>query len=157
MDDVSVAAPLHPAADGSGTADFAQLLMTMSQQPAPVDPAPLPAQPDCSRTVRPSNVKKRLRSETDDEIPVDATAKGAQRLDPSKNPDTRVRPPKAATKLLAEHTWRHIRLPNAESACEGEDIVVLWAHYTHPEAMPLSKARSFLNFDLSRYASGEGD
>ena len=57
------------------------------------------------------------------------TAKGEQRLGPG---DNRVRPPKAATKLLPEAKWRHIRLPDVESALEGEDWVVMWAQFKHP-------------------------
>lgn len=61
------------------------------------------------------------------------TAKGEQRMGPG---DNRVRPPKAATKLLPEAKWRHIRLPDVESALEGEDWVVMWAQYKHPGEPP---------------------
>jgi hypothetical protein len=76
------------------------------------------------------------------------TKKGATRIGPG---DNRVRPPKAATKLLPEAKWRHIRLPDVESALEGEDIVVLWGHYKYPESLPRNKAEGHLNFVWRHY------
>lgn len=78
----------------------------------------------------------------------DLTKKGVLRLGPG---DNRVRPPKAATKLLPEAKWRHIRMPDVESALEAEDWVVMWAHFTHPDVLPKPKAEGLLNFRLSHY------
>lgn len=85
----------------------------------------------------------------------DLTTKGRLRLDADRRSlDTRVRPPKAATKLIPD-TWRHIRLPEAVSACKGEDLVVMWAFYNYPEAIPYAKAASLLNYKIETYTSGE--
>jgi hypothetical protein len=80
------------------------------------------------------------------------TKKGATRMGPG---DNRVRPPKAATKLLPEAKWRHIRLPDVQSALEAEDIVVLWGHYKFPEALPRNKAESHLNFVWRHYKDSQ--
>ena len=56
------------------------------------------------------------------------TAKGHVRLGPG---DNRVRPPKAATKLL-NSKWRHIRLPTVQAALEAEDWVVMFCHLRNP-------------------------
>ncbi len=80
------------------------------------------------------------------------TKKGATRMGPG---DNRVRPPKAATKLLPEAKWRHIRLPDVQSALEAEDIVVLWGHYKYPEALPRSKAEGHLNFLWRHYKDSQ--
>jgi len=65
------------------------------------------------------------------------TKKGALRLGPG---DNRVRPPKAATKLLPQPKWRHIRLPDVASALEAEDWVVMFVHFKYPG--------SFVFYDL---------
>lgn len=67
--------------------------------------------------------------------------------------DNRVRPPKAAAKLVPG-TWRHIRLENAFYARQAEDAVVLWAHYAFPEDMPGSKAASLMNYEMGAYTAG---
>ena len=59
----------------------------------------------------------------------DLTKKGTLRLGPG---DNRVRPPKAATKLLPQAKWRHIRLPDVVSALEAEDWVVMFVHFKYP-------------------------
>lgn len=59
----------------------------------------------------------------------DLTKKGTLRLGPG---DNRVRPPKAATKLLPRAKWRHIRLPDVVSALEAEDWVVMFVHFKYP-------------------------
>jgi len=59
----------------------------------------------------------------------DLTRKGSLRLGPG---DNRVRPPKAATKLLPHAKWRHIRLPDVVSALEAEDWVVMFVHFKYP-------------------------
>jgi hypothetical protein len=59
----------------------------------------------------------------------DLTKKGTLRLGPG---DNRVRPPKAATKLLPGAKWRHIRLPDVVSALEAEDWVVMFVHFKYP-------------------------
>jgi len=56
------------------------------------------------------------------------TSKGHVRLGPG---DNRVRPPKAATKLL-NSKWRHIRLPTVQAALEAEDWVVMFCHLRNP-------------------------
>ena len=75
------------------------------------------------------------------------TAKGHGRLCPG---DTRVRPPKAATKLL-NAKWRHIRLPNIQAALEAEDWVVMYGHLLNPRALSKSKMKTMLNIHPSHY------
>lgn len=77
-----------------------------------------------------NNAPKRLASERD-VLNGKLTKKGSSRLGPG---DNRVRPPKAATKLLPDAKWRHIRLPDVQSALEAEDWVVMYAHYRCPGA-----------------------
>ena len=103
--------------------------------------------------IRPGPRAKRALSNVSGAIPdlPNITKKGASRLGPA---DNRVRPPKAATKLLPEAKWRHIRLPDVQSALEAEDVVVLWAHYRFPEALPRSKAEGHLNF-LPKHYEGQ--
>lgn len=79
---------------------------------------------------------------------VDLTKKGELRF---SSGDNRVRPPKAATKLLPEAKWRHIRLPEVESALEAEDLVVLWGYLKYPKLLPKEKAESHLNFKVEHY------
>lgn len=76
------------------------------------------------------------------------TKKGELRL---SSKDNRVRPPKAATKLLPEAKWRHIRLPEVEAALEAEDLVVLWGHLRYPKVLTKEKAESHLNFKFEHY------
>ena len=80
------------------------------------------------------------------------TRKGVTRYGPG---DNRVRPPKAATKLLPEAKWRHIRLPDVQAALEAEDVVVLWAHYRHPETLSRNKAEELMNFKMTYYDETE--
>jgi hypothetical protein len=75
------------------------------------------------------------------------TAKGHSRLGPG---DNRVRPPKAATKLLNVR-WRHIRLPNIQAALEAEDWVVMYGHLRNPEKLSKDKMNTMLNFHPSHY------
>lgn len=75
------------------------------------------------------------------------TAKGHGRLGPG---DNRVRPPKAATKLL-NVKWRHIRLPNIQAALEAEDWVVMYGHLRNPEMLSKDKMNTMLNFHPSHY------
>lgn len=75
------------------------------------------------------------------------TAKGHGRLGPG---DNRVRPPKAATKLL-NAKWRHIRLPNIQAALEAEDWVVMYSHLIDPGSLSKDKMITMLNFHPSHY------
>jgi hypothetical protein len=80
------------------------------------------------------------------------TPKGGKRLNTT---DNRCRAPIAATKLLPDHKWRHIRLPNAEKAAMGEDYVVLWAMVRHPARLTKIKAEPLLNYRFAYYHQGE--
>ena len=99
------------------------------------------------RAPPPSRAKRPLPAIDVAEYP-DVTRKGASRLGPG---DNRVRPPKAATKLFPEAKWRHIRLPDVESALEAEDLVVLWAHYRCPDVLSRHTAEGHLNYQLKHY------
>lgn len=78
------------------------------------------------------------------------TAKGHGRLGPG---DNRVRPPKAATKLL-DTKWRHIRLPSIQAALEAEDWVVMYGHLKDPGSLSKDKMNTMLNFHPSHYDEG---
>lgn len=131
--------PPKPKKRSNADVDAVAMLLGLSQG-GEDEGAPRPPGPRAKRTYS-------TASGSPPNLP-DITKKGSSRLGPA---DNRVRPPKAATKLLPEAKWRHIRLLDVQSALEAEDVIVFWAHYRFPEALTRNKAEGHLNFLPTHY------